>query len=172
MLNRVTSSQPEPLPLQLLERETAPLASIPIAPDLGSQAGCKDGDTHPTLLLSRDGHPLKLPLQHRVSLPQAPVTLPLTFLPVEPISGEDKGGAGSSRGTGPSPAAPVPLCPPHWKSESLSVFRKSCLARSRMSGSSLEVRGEGRHMKRPMLPARALHCPRCRVCGHVWPSQG
>lgn len=163
VLNKMTSSQPEPLPLQLSERETAPLASIPIAPDWGSPSGCKDGDTHPTLLLTGDGHPLKLPLQHHIALPQAPVTLPLTLLLVEPASGEDKGGAGSSRGTGPSPTAPASPCPPHWKSESLSVFRKSCLARSRMSGSSLEARGEGRHTMRPVLLAGPLHCPRCRA---------
>lgn len=147
-----------------IRKRNSPSSLYPHSPRLGSPAGCKDRDTHPTLLLAGDGHPLKLPLQHHIALPQAPVTLPLTLLLVEPASGEDKGGTGSGRGTGPSPEAPVSLCPPHWKSESLSVFRKSCLARSRMSGSSLEARGEGRHTMRPVLLAGPLHCLRCRAC--------
>ena len=47
MLNRVTSSQPEPLPLQLLERETAPLASIPIAQTWGAQQDARTGTLTP-----------------------------------------------------------------------------------------------------------------------------
>lgn len=42
---------------------------------------------------------------------------------------------------------------PHCKSESLSVFRKSCLARSRISGSSLEVRGKGSGKPRAVAAA-------------------
>ena len=124
-----------------------------------------DGDTHPTLLLPRDGDPLKFPLQHHISLPQAPVALPLTLLLVEPTSGGYKGGAGDSSGIGPRPASPAPLCPPHWRSKSLSVFRKSCLARSRMSGSSLEVGGVRGQAADEALAPRSLHCTRCRACG-------
>lgn len=50
--------------------------------------------THPTLLLAGDGDPLKLPFQH-ITLPQAPVTLPLTLFLVEPAGGAFKGGVWS-----------------------------------------------------------------------------
>lgn len=66
----------------------------------------------------------------------------------------------------PQPASPSPLRPPHWRSESLSVFRKSCLARNRMSGSSLEVSGWVNSQAGGETPApRFLRCTRCCAMG-------
>lgn len=61
---------------------------------------------------------------------------------------------------------------PHCKSESLSVFRKSCLARSRISGSSLEVRGKGlvkqdQWLQQPGPSLCQLLCTHC----HRWSSR-
>lgn len=133
----------DPHPLLLPGREAPSRAPPPAPPGLGSPPGPAALRTHPALLLPGDADPLELPLQH-IALPQAPVALPLTLLLVQPAGGgtgetlEPAAGRPQPR----IPRVPAPLCPPHWRSKSLSVFRKSCLARSRMSGSSLEVRGE------------------------------
>lgn len=125
--------------------------------------------THPTLLLPRDDDPLKFPFQYHITFPKTPVTLSLSLLLVQPIGKRDK----KKRVRGSHSADPfpyhlrMPRCPPYCKSESLSVFRKSCLARSRISGSSLRV-GGGRS-GRARAAAAALRSQRCAsFCPHTY----